>query len=192
MLKFAEFLVRIESYRAYLMKNQRLVMTTTSESSQINFFGLHRKLLYTGSKRECHLLWLNSIRFTNDWIEYAVSSFCNNRRGGETVTATVHSTLFYYYCHFLFFFLLMFTFLATDSLVNPKPQTSPLYTLSRRKCKKEEKQIHLPRKTRTEKRGRHKTNEEKKKRTKSENLAERFQCQGQQLKYIENWAIILF
>jgi hypothetical protein len=23
-------------------------------------------------------------------------------------------------------------------------------------------------------------------------LAERFQCQGQQLKYIENWAIILF
>ena len=25
----------------------------------------------------------------------------------------------------------------------------------------------------------------------SENLAGRFQCQGQQLKYIENWAIIL-
>ena len=30
-----------------------------------------------------------------------------------------------------------------------------------------------------------------KKRTESENLAGRFQCQGQQLKYIENWAIIL-
>ena len=55
---------------------------------------------------------------------------------------------------------MMFTFLTTDSLVNPTLH------LIEAKMQKEE-QIHLPRKTRVEKCGLHNLNEEKKKEQKA-------------------------
>lgn len=77
--------------------------------------------------KENHLLWLNWIRFTDDWIDSCFFLLPD----GETASIPLSFSLLH---PFLFpfdgiFWTMLLTFLASDSFVSSKPQTSLLYTL---------------------------------------------------------------